>query len=88
MKKILICIIICISLFSNFCFATKDIEKPLKAAIMGCVVNGPGEAKEADIGIAGGGTGEKAVVFKKGEKLATGELEAMIQLLINEIHNL
>lgn len=67
---------------------TKNVEKPIKAAIMGCVVNGPGEAKEADIGIAGGGTGEKAVVFKKGEKLASGELEAMIQLLINEIHNL
>ena len=65
-----------------------DIKKPIKVAIMGCVVNGPGEAKEADIGIAGGGTGEKAVVFKKGEKLATGKLEEMIQLLIKEIHNL
>ena len=67
---------------------TKDIEKPLKAAIMGCVVNGPGEAKEADIGIAGGGTGEKAVVFKKGEKLASGEIENMITLLIEELHKM
>lgn len=55
---------------------------------MGCVVNGPGEAKEADIGIAGGGTGEKAVIFKKGEMLATGELEKMIRLLIDEIRKM
>ena len=67
---------------------TKNVEKPIKAAIMGCVVNGPGEAKAADIGIAGGGTGEKAVVFKKGEKLATGELEIMIRLLIEELHKM
>ncbi len=67
---------------------TKEIEKPIKVAIMGCVVNGPGEAKEADIGIAGGGTGEKAVVFKKGEMLATGELEKMIRLLIDEIRKM
>lgn len=42
-----------------------DVNKPLKVAVMGCVVNGPGEAKEADIGIAGGhGSG---IIFKKGE---------------------
>lgn len=68
--------------------ATKDVEKPIRAAIMGCVVNGPGEAKDADIGIAGGGTGEKAVVFKSGEKLATGKLEDMVNVLIDEIHRM
>ena len=41
------------------------MQAPLKVAVMGCVVNGPGEAKEADIGIAGGnGVG---IIFKKGE---------------------
>ena len=41
------------------------IEKPIKVAVMGCAVNGPGEAREADIGIAGGdGAG---IIFKKGE---------------------
>ncbi len=43
----------------------QTMEKPIKVAVMGCVVNGPGEAKEADIGIAGGnGIG---IIFKKGE---------------------
>ena len=66
--------------------STKDVKKPIKVAVMGCVVNGPGEAKDADIGIAGGGgNGEKAVVFKSGELLATGELDKMKQLLIEQI---
>ncbi len=43
----------------------RDCKKPIKVAVMGCIVNGPGEAKEADIGIAGGdGNG---LIFKKGE---------------------
>ncbi len=68
--------------------ATCDIEKPIKVAIMGCVVNGPGEAKEADIGLAGGGgNGEKAVLFKSGQLLVSGNLENMTELLIKEIHN-
>ena len=69
--------------------ATEKIKKTLKVAVMGCVVNGPGEAKDADIGIAGGGgNGEKAVVFKNGEKLASGDLDEMKALLIREIHNM
>ena len=54
-------------------------EKPLKVAIMGCVVNGPGEAREADIGIAGGDG--CAVLFKKGEiirKIAEDEIETVL----------
>ena len=47
--------------------ALKDIDKDIKVAVMGCVVNGPGEAREADIGIAGGDG--CAVIFKKGEVL-------------------
>lgn len=56
--------------------AVKGIEKPITLAIMGCAVNGPGEAKEADIGIAGG-VGE-AILFKKGEimrKIKESEIE-------------
>lgn len=53
----------------------QDIETPLKVAVMGCVVNGPGEAREADLGVAGGhGVG---IIFKKGElykKVPEGEL--------------
>lgn len=68
---------------------TREIKKSIKVAVMGCVVNGPGEAKDADIGLAGGGgNGEKAVVFKSGQMLASGELEKMKSLLINEIHKL
>ena len=42
-----------------------DIKTPLTVAVMGCVVNGPGEAREADFGLAGGGNG-KGVIFQKG----------------------
>ncbi|MCM1165623.1 MAG: flavodoxin-dependent (E)-4-hydroxy-3-methylbut-2-enyl-diphosphate synthase [Lachnospiraceae bacterium] len=45
----------------------RDVDKPLKVAVMGCAVNGPGEAREADIGIAGG-NGE-GIIFRKGEIL-------------------
>ncbi len=46
-------------------FLTKDFKKPLKIAVMGCVVNGPGEAKDCDLGIAG--SKDFCVIFKKGE---------------------
>lgn len=46
-------------------YLTKDIKKPLKIAVMGCVVNGPGEAKDCDLGIAG--SKDFCVIFKKGE---------------------
>lgn len=61
-------------------------SKPIKVAIMGCVVNGPGEAREADIGIAGG-KGE-AVLIKKGvivEKISENDI---VERLINEIKRL
>ena len=58
---------------------------PLKVAIMGCVVNGPGEAKEADIGIAGGdGTG---VLFKKGKVVKKFPQERLVDVLLKEIEN-
>jgi (E)-4-hydroxy-3-methylbut-2-enyl-diphosphate synthase len=56
---------------------------PIKIAIMGCVVNGPGEAKEADIGIAGGdGNG---ALFKKGDVVKTFPQEKLVEVLLKEI---
>ena len=63
--------------------AVKDIKKPIKIAVMGCVVNGPGEAKEADIGIAGGDG--CAVLFKKGEILRKVSEENVLKELLEEI---
>lgn len=63
-----------------------DVKKPIKVAVMGCAVNGPGEAREADIGIAGG-NGE-GLIFRKGqilrkvpEKMLLSELKKEIDLL-------
>ncbi len=61
-------------------------DKKIDVAIMGCVVNGPGEAKECDIGIAGG-IGE-AVLFKKGEVIRKISEEKIIDELIEEINRL
>ncbi len=61
----------------------KDCNKNIKVAIMGCVVNGPGEAKEADIGIAGGD--KEGLVFKKGEILYKVDESKLIDALIDEI---
>jgi (E)-4-hydroxy-3-methylbut-2-enyl-diphosphate synthase len=56
---------------------------PIKVAIMGCVVNGPGEAKEADIGIAGGdGTG---ILFKKGKVIKKFPEEKLVEVLLAEV---
>lgn len=64
----------------------KDVDKPIKVAVMGCVVNGPGEAREADIGIAGG-IGE-GLIFKKGEILRKVPEEQILAELKKEIDNL
>ncbi len=66
--------------------AVKDIDKNIKVAIMGCVVNGPGEAKEADIGIAGGD--KCAVLFKKGEIIKKINEEDILPELMKEIEKL
>ena len=62
------------------------IEKPLKVAIMGCPVNGPGEAREADIGIAGG-QGE-GLIFKRGRVIKKVKEELLIDELLREIKTL
>lgn len=56
-----------ISLANNVEEMLKDLDKPIKVAVMGCVVNGPGEAREADIGICGGK--QEGLIFKKGKIL-------------------
>ncbi|MBE6700306.1 MAG: flavodoxin-dependent (E)-4-hydroxy-3-methylbut-2-enyl-diphosphate synthase [Ruminococcaceae bacterium] len=61
-------------------------NRKVRVAVMGCVVNGPGEAREADIGIAGG-QGE-ALLFKKGEIIAKVEEEKIVDVLIEEIEKM
>lgn len=64
----------------------RDCNKNIKVAVMGCVVNGPGEAREADIGIAGGdGCG---LVFKKGEILYKVPEDKLVDALIDEVNKL
>ncbi len=60
-----------------------DITYPIKVAVMGCAVNGPGEAKEADIGIAGGKG--KVALFKKGKIIGTFPQEKAVAMLLSEI---
>ena len=60
------------------------IDKDMTVAIMGCAVNGPGEAKEADIGIAGG-KGE-GLLFKKGEIVRKIKGDSLVEELLNEIN--
>ncbi len=63
--------------------ALLTVDVPLKVAIMGCVVNGPGEAKEADIGIAGGdGVG---ILFRKGKLVKKFPQEQLVEVLLAEV---
>ncbi len=63
--------------------ALKDCKKPITVAVMGCVVNGPGEAREADIGIAGGdGWG---MLFEKGEQVEQLPYEELLPALLKRI---
>lgn len=63
-----------------------SVTKPVKVAVMGCIVNGPGEAKDADVGIACGKG--RAVLFKKGEQVRTIEEKDFISALMEEIESL
>lgn len=63
-----------------------NIKKPLKVAVMGCVVNGPGEARDADIGIAGG-KGE-GLIFRKGEVIKKVSEDRIVDELMAEIEKL
>lgn len=61
----------------------ESIDKELTVAIMGCAVNGPGEAREADIGIAGGK--DSAILFQKGEVVRKLHKDEMVDVLVEEI---
>ena len=66
--------------------ALKDCKKPITVAVMGCVVNGPGEAREADIGIAGGdGCG---LIFEKGQAVEKLPYEELLPALLKRIEEL
>ena len=64
----------------------EKISKPVKVAVMGCVVNGPGEAKDADVGIACGKG--KGAIFRKGEVMGTVSEAALLEALMTEIDKL
>ena len=64
----------------------RAVDKPITVAVMGCVVNGPGEAREADVGLAGGKG--KVALFRKGEVIRTVEEDQAVEELMQEIESL
>ena len=60
----------------------EGLEVPLRVAVMGCVVNGPGEAREADLGVASGNG--KGQIFVKGEVIKTVKESEIVETLIEE----
>lgn len=62
----------------------EEITEPIRVAVMGCVVNGPGEARDADVGIAAGNG--KGIIFRKGRIVKNVLEENMLEELTNEIH--
>ena len=75
-----------ISLVNQVDEALKDCQKPITVAVMGCIVNGPGEAREADIGIAGGdGCG---MLFEKGQQIEKLPYDELLGALLKRIEAL
>ncbi len=64
----------------------QKVNKPITVAVMGCIVNGLGEGKEADIGITGDGI--NAIIFKKGEQIAKVKTKDALSVLMKEIESL
>ncbi|MCJ7515684.1 MAG: flavodoxin-dependent (E)-4-hydroxy-3-methylbut-2-enyl-diphosphate synthase [Dehalococcoidia bacterium] len=75
-----------ISLAESVDRSLRDISKPIKVAVMGCVVNGPGEAKEADVGIACGKS--KGAIFRKGKVVSTVNEKNFLEALMAEVKNI
>ena len=63
----------------------RDLDRDITVAVMGCVVNGPGEAREADYGVAGGR--DKGLLFKKGRVLGTYDYDQLCDRLMELIEN-
>ncbi|MFW6009975.1 MAG: flavodoxin-dependent (E)-4-hydroxy-3-methylbut-2-enyl-diphosphate synthase, partial [Actinomycetota bacterium] len=59
----------------------EGIDAPLRVAVMGCVVNGPGEAREADLGVAAGNG--KGDIIQRGERIATVREEDIVEALVH-----
>lgn len=66
--------------------AVEGINIPLKVAVMGCAVNGPGEARDADAGIAGGA--KEGLLFRKGEVVAKLPQDHLVDALLDEIERM
>lgn len=79
------CQIDLISLAKKVEEALKDVDKPLTVAVMGCPVNGPGEAKHADYGVAG--AIKEGYIFKKGEIIKRVPEEILLEELLKMVHN-
>ena len=80
------CEIDVISIASEVEDRLQHVTRPLKVAVMGCIVNGPGEAREADVGIAGGkGVG---LLFRKGQPVRTVPERDMVAVLLEEVERL
>lgn len=65
--------------------SVKNIDKPLTIAVMGCIVNGPGEAREADIGIAG--SSGRGILFRKGQIVKRVPEQSLLNALLGELHS-
>ncbi|MGO3032661.1 MAG: flavodoxin-dependent (E)-4-hydroxy-3-methylbut-2-enyl-diphosphate synthase, partial [Microbacterium gubbeenense] len=74
------------SLAENVTEGLKDMTVPLRVAVMGCVVNGPGEARDADLGVASGNG--KGQIFVKGEVIKTVPEDEIVQTLIDEANRI
>ena len=66
--------------------ALANIHKPLRVAVMGCVVNGPGEAADADVALCCGK--DKAFLYRRGEKIATIGKDCLVDAVVKEINSL
>ena len=64
----------------------QKVDKNIKVAVMGCEVNGPGEAKDADVGIAAGAG--RAIIFRKGQKVRVVPEAEMLTALMEEVESL
>ena len=63
----------------------RDLDRDITVAVMGCVVNGPGEAREADYGVAGGK--DRGLLFRKGQVLGTYDYDQLLDRLMELIEN-
>ena len=72
-----------VTLANNVDKMMRKVKAPIKVAVMGCEVNGPGEAKDADVGIAAG-VG-RAIIFRKGKKARVVEESDMLNALMEEV---